>query len=331
MNDDLRWVSLKLVAFTAFTAVITVWLASIIGNFQLFSSPYEVKAEFTNATGLLNGDVVKAAGVTVGRVNEIRIRDGLAVVTMAIDEDVRIPDDAGAEIRFRNLIGQRLVQLVQPEDSATSGVIEDGDLITLDHTEPAFDLSDLFNGLRPLIRSTNPADINLVAREVTDALRGRSDDIAGLLTNVSEISEMLAAKDQQLSTLLDGLNVVTSDLAGRDQQLERTLGYINRFFEKVLNNKHSLARALVVLEDAAVRINRLVDRNAANIDAELEALAEILAVVDRRRDNLESIVRSLPEVLVAVERVTGYGEWTNIHLIHVCKDDFGSCGSRGTP
>lgn len=275
--------------------------------------------------------MVKAAGVTVGRVNEIRIKDGLAIVTMAIDEDAEIPEDVEAEIRFRNLIGQRMVKLVQPEGATASGVLEDGDLITIDETDPAFDLSDLFNGLRPLIRSTNPADINLVAREAVTALRGRSDDISGLLTNVSEISEMLAAKDQELSTLLEGLNVVTSDLAGRDEQLERTLGHINRFFEKVLNNKRALARALVTLEDAAVRIERLVDRNAENIDAELEALSEILDVVDRRRNDLEAVVRSLPEMLVAVERVTGYGEWTNLHLIHVCKDDFGTCGSRGTP
>lgn len=329
--SPLRWAALKLAAFTAVTVVVTVWLASIIGNYQLFSSPYEIRAEFSDATGLLNGDVVKAAGVTVGRVNEIRIRNGMAVVTMAIDQDARIPDDVGAQIRFRNLIGQRLVKLVQPEDTTASGLLEDGDLIALDKTEPAFDLSDLFNGLRPLIRSTNPHDINVVAREVTAALRGRGGDVAGLLTNVSEISETLASRDRQLSTLLDGLNIVTRDLAGRDEQLERTLGHIDRFFKKVLANRRDLAVALVSLEDAATRIERIVDRNDENIEVELKSLAAILDVVERRRADLESVVRSLPEMLVAVERVTGYGEWTNIHLIDLCKDDFGVCGTRGTP
>ena len=330
MNEGLSWTSIKLFVFTAFTAAVTLWLASIIGNFQFFSSPYEIKAEFSDATGLLNGDVVKAAGVTVGRVEEIRVRNGLAIVTMSIDEDAEIPADVEAEVRFRNLIGQRMIQLVQPETTSAE-LLRDGDVISLDHTEPAFDLSDLFNGLRPLIRSTSPADINTVAREVVTALRGREDNIAGLLTNVSEISDTLAAKDQQLSTLLDGLNIVTRDLAGRDRQIERTLGYINEFFAKVLRNRRSLARALVVLEEAAGRIETLVDNNAENIDVSLESLADILEVVERRRGDLESIVRRLPEVLVAVERVTGYGEWTNLHLIHVCKDDFGVCGGRGTP
>lgn len=328
---SLTWASIKLFIFTAFTVFITLWLASIIGNFRFFDSPYEIKAEFTDATGLLNGDVVKAAGVTVGRVDAIEIRNGMAVVTMTIDEDAKIPDNAEAEIRFRNLIGQRLVMLVQPEGETPSGYLEHRDLITLDHTEPAFDLSDLFNGLRPLIRSTSPEDINIVAREVTAALKGRNDNLANLLTNISEISETVASKDQELSTLLEGLNVVTADLAGRNAQLKRTLDYINTFFQKVIDNKRALANALVSLEDAATRIERIVSKNDENIRVELRSLAQILDVVERKREALGGIVRALPELIVRVERVNGYGEWGNVHAVHLCKDDFGTCGTRGTP
>ena len=329
--EGFRWTSLKLFVFTAFTIVITLWLASIIGNFQFFSSPYVVKAQFSDVTGLLVGDQVKAAGVTIGRVNEIKVVDGVATITMAIDQDAELPRNVDAQIRFRNLIGQRMVKLVQTTDSSAGGLLRDGDLIGLERTDPAFDLSDLFNGLRPLIRSTNPQDINLVARQLTLALRGRGDEVASLLTNVSEISDTISSRDQELSTLLDGLNIVTEDLAERDGQLRRTLNDINRFFQKVLNNRRALSRALVNLEDAATRIARLVENNDENIRAELRDLNAILAVVDRRRENLRGVIRALPEMILAVERVNGYGEWANVHLIHACKDDFGQCGTRGTP
>ena len=36
----------------------------MIGNIQPFTRFYDVKAEFSDATGLLNTDVVKVAGVT---------------------------------------------------------------------------------------------------------------------------------------------------------------------------------------------------------------------------------------------------------------------------
>lgn len=331
MNEGLKLTSLKLFLFTGVTIVVTVWLASIIGNFQLFSQPYQVTAEFSDASGLLVGDQVKASGVTIGRVDEIKVRNGLAVVTMSIDQDVDLPRDVDAQIRFRNLIGQRMVAFVQPDDSSTAELMRDEDLIPLDRTRPAFDLSELFNGLRPLIRSTSPHDINVVSQTLTEVLQGRTGEIESLLTNVSEISEVIASKDQELNTLLDGLNVVSEDLAGRDRQLEATLTDINRFFTKVSRNKRALASAFVNLEDAATRLDSLVRTNDKNIESQVKSLAGILDVVNRHRTDLRSIVRSLPEMLVAVERVTGYGEWTNIHLIDVCKDDFGLCGTRGTP
>ncbi len=63
-----RWVAVKLTLFTVVTVIVTSGLAAIIGNFKFFSSPYVVTAQFEDATGLLQGDVVKAAGVTIGRV-----------------------------------------------------------------------------------------------------------------------------------------------------------------------------------------------------------------------------------------------------------------------
>ncbi len=91
---------------------------------------------------------------------------------LSLDEGTQIPRGVGAEVRYRNLVGQRMVTLVET-DSSESGFLSDGDSIPLERTKPAFDLSVLFNGLRPLIRSTDPEDINIVTREVVAALKGR--------------------------------------------------------------------------------------------------------------------------------------------------------------
>ena len=320
----------KLTLFTAFTIVVTYWLAAVIGNFQPFSSPYVVQAQFSNATGLLNGDVVKAAGVTIGRVGAIEIEDGMALVTLSIKEDVELPANVGAEIRFRNLVGQRMVVFTdgpQPE----ADVLEAGTLIPLDRTEPAFDLTELFNGLRPLIRSTSPEDINIVARTLTKVLRGRNAKVQSLLTNLSDVADTISGEDQSLSNLLDGLNVVTSDLASRDEQLKVTLSSVNRFLSKVLKNRAALRGALVTLDDAATRLSRIVKTNGSDIKVSVKSLAQLLEVVNAKRHDLHIAVNELPAFLQGVERVTSYGQWANAHVITVCKDDFGTCGRRSRP
>lgn len=329
MIGSIRWTAIKLGMFTVVTIIVTTWLASIIGNFQLFASPYEIKAEFSDATGLLNGDVVKAAGVTVGRVSSIEIDGGIAVVTMTIQEQVELPSGLGAEIQFRNLVGQRMVTLV--DESPEDGVLEAGETIPIDRTEPAFDLSALFNGLRPLIRSTNPEDINLVSKQLVQALAGRQGNVEGFLANVADLSETLAGKDEELGTLIENVNIVTSDLAGRDAQLRTTLSSMNAFFTDVAESRDDLAVALQTLDQAATSFGRIVDRNDENLRVELADLATIFDAVNDRRSQLRKVIRALPEFLVGVERVTTYGQWGQLHLVHVCKDDDGDCGTRWMP
>jgi phospholipid/cholesterol/gamma-HCH transport system substrate-binding protein len=331
MMESLRWVIAKLVIFTIVTLVVTVWLASAIGNFKLFAQPYEITASFTDASGLLRGDVVKAAGVTIGRVDGISVDRGVAKVTMSIDENNALPDNLGAEIRYRNLIGQRMVTLVPMPGVDATGDLEGGDEIGLERTKPAFDLSVLFNGLRPLIRSTNPNDINLVAHELTKSLEGRGQDVESFLSNVTAISEMLASKDAELDQLLDGLNVVTEDVAGRDAQLRHTLASFSDFLGDLEASRGDLDQALLALDDAAQRIDRLVTRNDENITASIDDLSIILDAVNDRREDLRGAVQNLPVMLEAIERVTSYGQWQNVHLIHACRDDTGNCGSRATP
>lgn len=326
MTRSFRWTAIKLGMFTIVTAIVTVWLASIIGNFSPFTTSYEIEAEFSDATGLLVGDVVKAAGVDVGRVSDIQLDDGLAIVTIELDEGTEIPADITARIRFRNLIGQRMITLVQ--NGPATDLLEGGDRILLANTDPAFDLTVLFNGLRPLIRSTSPRDINIVSEAVTQALDGRTDDVAAFLDHVAVISNMLASKDRQLGSLLKNVNVVAEDLAGRDAQLRATLGDINDFFGDLDETRDELANALVTLDDAAHRLRRLVDKNGDNIRAEVRDLAIILDAVDDKREELRAAVRALPEMLVAVERTNSYGQWGMLHIINLCKDDLGDCGRR---
>lgn len=330
MNPGFRGVAAKLTVFTVVTIIVTIWLASVIGNYRLFSEPYTVKAVFTDATGLLRGDHVKAAGVTVGRVDDIRVENGIAIVEIAIDEGVELPANVAAQIRFRNLIGQRMITL-DPEGEPTTDLLEENARIPLDRTDPAFDLTVLFNGLRPLIRSTSPEDINIVSRAVVEALDGRSGQVEGFLANLTLITETIAAKDQSLSRMLKGLEVVTGDLAARDQQLQVTLADMGDFFGDLERTRRDLSRALKTMDEAAGRLERLIRENDENITSSVEDLSTLLDAINDRRGQLAEAIEALPAMLEAVQRVNSYGQWTNGHLVDLCKDDQGTCGTRGTP
>lgn len=101
---------------------------------------YLVEARFANAGGLHNGSSVLLAGVTVGRVEAVRMdpADYSAIATLRIYSTLKLPTDSMASIKTSGLIGDKYVSL---SPGADDSYLEPGNRITM--TESAVDLESL--------------------------------------------------------------------------------------------------------------------------------------------------------------------------------------------
>ena len=77
----------------------------------LQSGYYEITAEFGNISGLELGAPVEIAGVPIGEVKTIALKDTSAVVSMAVRNDVKLRDDDIASIRTKGIIGDRYIRI----------------------------------------------------------------------------------------------------------------------------------------------------------------------------------------------------------------------------
>lgn len=77
------------------------------------SDTYPLEARFANTGGLSKGSTVMLGGVTVGRVEGIRLdpSDFSAIVEMRILKDLRLPADTMASIKTSGLIGDKFIAL----------------------------------------------------------------------------------------------------------------------------------------------------------------------------------------------------------------------------
>lgn len=88
------------------------YLSIKLGKLEVVATRgYTVLAEFDSVAGLKNGAVVEIAGVEVGRVREIGLRNYRAVVAMSINPGVKLQDDAIVSIRTKGLIGEKYVRI----------------------------------------------------------------------------------------------------------------------------------------------------------------------------------------------------------------------------
>ena len=72
---------------------------------------YVVFAEFPSVGGLKPGSTVEIAGVEVGRVENIGLKDYEALVTLRISGGVKLQEDAIASIKTKGLIGEKYVRI----------------------------------------------------------------------------------------------------------------------------------------------------------------------------------------------------------------------------
>jgi len=110
-------------------AVAFIFLAFSYSSASVSSGDgYDVKARFSSVGGLNVGDKVVVSGVNVGSVKNVTLdkEKFLAIVTVNIDNDVKLPDDTAAFISSESLLGGLYMQL---EPGASEEIIEEGGFI----------------------------------------------------------------------------------------------------------------------------------------------------------------------------------------------------------
>jgi phospholipid/cholesterol/gamma-HCH transport system substrate-binding protein len=105
----------------------------VIGN-----TGYNIQAEFSNIGGLKTGATVEIAGVDVGRVTNISLKDYQALVVMRMEPNVKISDDSIASIKTKGLIGEKYVSI---SPGGSDKMMAGGG--TLRETESAIDFESL--------------------------------------------------------------------------------------------------------------------------------------------------------------------------------------------
>ena len=117
------------------------YLTVKLGTKSLLSGDtYLLEARFANAGGIHDGCSVLLSGVTMGRVEGVRMdpSDYSAIVTMRLRSELKLPGDSMASVKSSGLIGDKYVALSPGADEV---FLKPGERITL--TESAVDLESL--------------------------------------------------------------------------------------------------------------------------------------------------------------------------------------------
>ncbi|MGA9793747.1 MAG: MlaD family protein [Terriglobales bacterium] len=219
--------AVRLGAFIVTTLAILVVGVFIIGGKQyLFSSTYQLKAQFDNVVGLDAGGDVRVGGVHSGTVRNIVLphKPGEKVtVIMDLGKSTHeiIKQDSVATIETEGLLGNQFLAI--SFGSGGSGEVRDGDSIA---SQPPLEMSNLFQKTSAILDTSQQAIQNATrATANLDSISAKIDrgqGTAGALVN-----------DKQLYT-----NLEQTTAAMRDTMVQAQAG-VTDFQENMEAMKHN--------------------------------------------------------------------------------------------
>jgi phospholipid/cholesterol/gamma-HCH transport system substrate-binding protein len=303
---------IKLVIFIVVTTLATSVLVATIGNLS-FSGKREYHALFVDATGVVQGDDVRIAGVKVGSVESIEVKDRTrALVTFTVEEGTELNESTHAAIRYRNLVGQRYISLTQ--DVGEAAAIDEGDTIPVEQTSPALDLTVLFNGFKPLFQALSPDDVNKLSYEVVQVFQGEGGTLESLLGHTASITQTLADRDQVIGDLIDNLDYVLDHVADRDDQLSSLITSFRTLVGGLKDDREAILTSLDGISELSVQTADLIKGIRPSFVEDVKQLRRFAGNVDRNKAELDRALQVLPIKLQKVGRTAIYGSWFNFYL-----------------
>ena len=304
--------AVKLTVFMVVTSLATGLLVITIGNVT-FGESTEYKAVFSDVTGLNTGDDVRISGVRVGSVKSIDIyQRRQAMVTFDVDSDSELNQATNATIRYRNLVGQRYIALTQGAGSDT--VLDEDDTIPLSRTEPALDLTVLFNGFKPLFAALSPEDVNKLSYEIIQVFQGEGGTVESLLQSTASVTNALADRDKIVGQLIDNLNDVLVIIGDRDQELSDLIVSLQQFVSGLKDDRQAILGSLHDISELSVQTADLVDQAREPLTRDIGQLRRLAATLDRNQPEIDKALQILPLKLQKIGRTASYGSWFNFYL-----------------
>jgi phospholipid/cholesterol/gamma-HCH transport system substrate-binding protein len=185
----------KLGVFFALTLIVAIVILEMVGVADFFKPGYKVYADFQTVQELKKGDLVKMAGVEIGRVDKIDLANEKVRVTLKVKKaDAEVRTDSKATIKFTGLMGQNFVAL--DFGSATAPRAVEGAILSTteqpDLSAIMVKLDGVAGDIQGLTKSFTPDNLAPLFGPITDFMKQNSTNLSAILENARMVTEQVS-------------------------------------------------------------------------------------------------------------------------------------------
>lgn len=292
-----RSVHVKLFAFMLIT-LLTVSLLSVryVGLYDRFvGGQFHVAADFEQSGGIFVGSEVTYRGVTVGRVDDLRLSEDGVVVDAKIERGVKIPKDTLVVVENRSAVGEQYLDF-QPR-SQGGAVLADGDTIAREDTQYPLRVDTLLLHLDRTVNSVDRDDLSTVIDELGDGFADGGQDLQRLLDSGDALTRAATEALPETKKLLDDGRIVLDTQRETSGEIKVFAKNFAALADTLKASDGDLRQVLDRGVVASDELETLIRDNQGSLAALLANLITVGQVTTARVDGIEQLLVTYPDVV----------------------------------
>ncbi|CAJ1586968.1 MCE family protein [[Mycobacterium] wendilense] len=292
---------------TGFIGAVLVVLVVAIGlqpqRIISWAGAVRYEAVFAEAGGLIPGNEVKIAGVTVGSVSGVRLERGRARVDFSVDSKVPLGSTTTAHIRTGTLLGERLLVLESDGESRMRPL----EVIPLARTSSPYSLTEAVGELTTNIGGTNTESLNQSLDTLATTIDRVAPQLGPTFDGLSRLSQSVNRRNDTVTELLANTGKVTGILSERSQQIDTLLLNANDLLDILVQRRQQLVQLINASSAVARELSGLVADNEQELAPTLAKLNAVTEMLERSRENIAKALPGLAKFQVTLGETVASG------------------------
>jgi phospholipid/cholesterol/gamma-HCH transport system substrate-binding protein len=257
------------------------------GGADLGSHPYHVTAQFVDVQDLVPQASVKVNNVTVGQVKTVDMNpQWTANVVLELAENVKLPANAIAQLKQTTLLGEKYVELGEPQGTAPEGTLADGAVIPIDRSNRFPEAEEIFGALSLLLNGGGLGQVQNISRELNKALDGHETDTRALLDDLNLLVGTLDGERGNITKALDGVDKLSARLDDQRKNLDDVLKDLEPGLKVLDDQRPQLVDMLHALDKLSDTATDVVKKSHHDLVRDLEQLRPTLKGLAESGDSL---------------------------------------------
>ncbi|MFC4853721.1 MlaD family protein [Actinophytocola glycyrrhizae] len=327
----LRGTKVRLLLFAMIAVVGIVYVGgTYAGLDRLFGTRgYRVTVQLADSGGIFTNAEVTYRGVTVGRVERLRLSDdGIDVVLDIEDDAPPIPADTRAVVANRSAVGEQYVDL-QPEH-AGGPYLAEGAVVPRDRTSTPSSPETLLSNLDSFVESVPQDSLRTTVDELHRAFENAGPALQVLLDSAGQLTTTATEHLPQTTSLLSNGRVVLETQAAQSRQILDYSSNLRLIAQQLKTSDPDLRKLITTVPVVAVQVDDLLRDSGQDLGVVIANLLTTVQITSTRTDALEHLLVAFPMVTATAPGANPDGTG-HLGLVLTFNDPF-SCtrGYEGT-